>query len=546
MQGYVNRKRDEMLAGFLGRINDQFSEGNEQDFSAYKGRPVAFIEEVFHETLTDDQITLANAVQEHGFTVAMSGNATGKSMLAARLALYYFLVYTVGCEVYLVATSEQQLKRVLWKEVSIVVDRFPDLFKHATIQSKQISCGPARTVSAVIIPLTGTESQIEGKLSGSHVSGQEGDIVQIYILDEADSLPNAGAVWRAIESCLSGPGAKAAALFNPRHPVGPLQTMVQRGTGHVVTLTELAHPNVIDGPDTNGKDPVPGAITQAKVIQRSHAWTRPLTDQETPDSTCFELPEYLSGVEGVKDRAGKILPPLTPGWRKITSPEFDYMVLARFPGQGHRQLVNMEWINDARTRYDALAAQMGGVIQPPSHTTGIAGLDVAEYGQDANALILRYGGLVLPVITWAGIDVIATAARAAAEIEGKSINRVCVDATGIGSGTAPAMRRHHNAHAVGVHFGGRPTKSCELGDFANLKAELYFEVREALRTGTMLLPPDEMLIQELLAYSYDVDDKGKVTVTKKSVIRELIKRSSDRADSLALSYHKGELLFPNL
>jgi hypothetical protein len=398
----------------------------------------------------------------------------------------------------------------------------------------------------VIIPLTGTESQIEGKLSGSHVSGQEGDIVQIYILDEADSLPNADAVWRAIESCLSGPGAKAAALFNPRHPVGPLQDMVQRGTGHIVTLTELDHPNVINGPDRHGNDPIAGAITRSKVIQRTHAWTRPLTQDETPDSTCFELPEYVCGIEGIKDRAGNVLSPLTPGWRKVTSPEYDYMVLARFPAQGHRQLISMEWVNESRSRYAALAAQAGGVIHPPAHTTGVAGLDVSEYGQDSNALTMRYGGLVAPIVTWSGIDVIATAARAAAEIEGKNISRVCVDATGIGSGTIPAMTKYHNAPAIPVHFGGKPTKGCELGDFANLKAELYFEVREALRTGTMLLPPDEMLIQELLAYSYDVDEKGKVTVTKKSVIRELIKRSSDRSDSLALSYHKGKLLFPNL
>lgn len=343
MQAVIDRKQAELFDSLLGEIDIRFNEGNEQDFSEYKGRPVAFIEEVFHETLTDDQITLANAVQDNGFTVAMSGNATGKSMLAARLALYYFLVYTVGCEVYLVATSEQQLKRVLWKEVSIVIDRFPELFQHATIQSKQISCGPARTVSAVIIPLTGTESQIEGKLSGSHVSGQEGEIVQIYILDEADSLPNADAVWRAIESCLSGPGAKATALFNPRHPVGPLQDMVQRGTGHIVTLTELGdHPNVINGPDRHGNDPIAGAITRAKVIQRTHAWTRPLTPDETPDSTCFELPEYVCGIEDIKDRAGNVLPPLTPGWRKVVSPEFDYMVLARFPAQGHRQLISMD------------------------------------------------------------------------------------------------------------------------------------------------------------------------------------------------------------
>lgn len=526
-----------LTTNFASLVNTQFGSAKD-DYLKYRGRPAKFIKEIFHEVLAPDVEELLESVENNDFTVAMSGNSTGKSHVAARLALYYFLVYDDACEIYLIATSEQQLKRVLWKEVMIVVGRFPELFEHATVQTRSISCGPARTITAVVIPLTGTEAIIEGKLSGSHVSGNEGEVIQCYIIDEADSLPNAPAVWRAIEACLSGPGAKTVALFNPRHPVGTLQTIVEDGICNVVTMTEFNHPNIIHGPGADGNYPIPGAITRKVVIQRTHAWTRELTADEEPDSTCFELPEYLCGIEGVKDRSGKnFIPPFSPGWRKVECPEYDYKVLARYPGQGHRQLISMEWINIARSKYDAMIAQTGGVPVPPEYTSAICGLDIADEGEDGNALAINYGGFLMPIETWTGIDVIKTGDMAIRRTMTHSVSRFNCDGTGIGAGTAPSMIRNHNAPAVVVHFGGGATKTCELGDFANLKAELYFEVREALKNGELMLPPDQLLIQELIAYSYDIDDKGKVVVTKKKVIRDLIKRSSDRSDALALSYY---------
>jgi len=526
-----------MMDSFLGGLTDKFVETNDNDYSEYIGRPVEFIEEVLGETLTEGQKELAESVEENDFTIAMSGNATGKSMLASRLAVYFFKVYTVACEVYLVATSKSQLERVLWKELTIITEKFPHLFEGCTVLTKKVERNPECTITAVVIPLTGTEATIEGKLSGSHVSGHEGEIVQIYILDEADSLPNADAVWRAIESCLSGPNAKSVALFNPRHGAGPLPEMVRNGVGNVVTLTEFDHPNVVQGTDEDGREVIAGAITRSKVIQRVHSWTRPLTKGENKDSTCFELPSYLCGLEGFKNRAGKPLPPLEEGWRKVTSPEFDYMVLARFPAKGHKQLISMDWINTARAKYDSYLAGNGGVFVKPEFVTGVAGLDVAGFGEDANVLLTRYGIFVSPLVSWGGLDPAETGARAVTEMQGMDVGSVYVDSTGLGMSTAPVMKREFNSPAVSVHFAEKAGKSCELGDFFNKKAELYFAVRDALRKGELALPPDENLIQELLAYSYDIDDKGKVRVTDKSTIKLLIKRSSDRSDALALSYY---------
>ena len=542
MQGYVNRKRDEMMVSLLDRINGQFGEST-QDFSEYRGDPVRFIEEVFKETLTDDTRNMLKSIVNHDFTVAMSGNATGKSFCCARLALYFFLCYPEACEVYLVATSETQLKRVLWKELLIVIERFPDLFVHATVQAKQVSCGPARTISAVVIPLTGTDSQIEGKLSGSHVSGNEGEIAQVYILDEADSLPNAPSVWRAIESALSGPGAKAVALFNPRHPVGTLQEMVRKGIGHVVTLTELNHPNVICGPDENGIYPIPGAITQSKVIQRTHAWTRPLENSEIRDSSCFELPSYLGGITGIRDRAGNELPPLLPGWRKVISPEYDYMVLARFPGMGHRQLISMEWISNARSRWESYVAENGEV--PPSATSAIMGQDIGEYNSDLNVSCFRYGGFVERLVSWSGLDLFTTGLRVAEEYNKRRVRFCNCDGTGIGAGLSPHLKAL-GVRSNSVKVASSPKEKTELGEFRNLRCELLWAVREWLRTDPgAMLPPGDMLVQELMTPDYEVAN-GKIEIMRKKTMRELLKRSPDFLDSLALTFYTPELMFPNL
>ena len=57
-----------------------------------------------------------------------------------------------------------------------------------------------------------------------------------------------------------------------------------------------------------------------------------------------------------------------------------------------------------------------------------------------------------------------------------------------------------------------------------------------------MLPTDEMLLEELQTPTYEVAN-GKVRVMKKDVMRELLKRSSDRADALCLTFYQPDLLF---
>jgi hypothetical protein len=53
-----------------------------------------------------------------------------------------------------------------------------------------------------------------------------------------------------------------------------------------------------------------------------------------------------------------------------------------------------------------------------------------------------------------------------------------------------------------------------------------------------MLPPDELLIAELQTPTY-VIEKGKIRIMRKDIMREVLRRSPDRADALCLTFHTG-------
>ncbi len=76
----------------------------------------------------------------------------------------------------------------------------------------------------------------------------------------------------------------------------------------------------------------------------------------------------------------------------------------------------------------------------------------------------------------------------------------------------------------------------EAGEFHRLRDQLWWTVREWLRTDPgAMLPPDESLIEELSIPTYEIKD-GKIKIMSKDVMRELLGRSPDRCDALCLTF----------
>lgn len=526
MRAYVETQKNQHFESLLGLINNRF--GIAVDYSRYQSDPEDFIKEVLREQLTPDMVELIDAVLRNQVVVAKSGNAVGKTFVSARLAVWWLLCFG-DCQVYSCsAPPESNLRRLLWGEIGSLVEKHTDIFKNCDIKTLHIGKSANSFLTGVSIPASGTSSQKESRFSGKHSPHL------LFLCDEADGIPDE--VFKGIESCQSGGHFRLLCMFNPRAEQGHVYRLERDRRAKVVELSALNHPNV-----TSGKNIIPGAVDRPTTVRRINQWCRPLNNKETPDTNCFELPGFLEGTTA-KDQAGREFPPLKPGWYKITEAAFSYMVLGRYPSAGNTQLISREWVDKARSRWDSYVARHGEV--PPYGTQAIMGLDIGEYGTDANCACFRYGGFVERLITWNGIDTVATTDRACDEYHIRKINYAAVDATGVGSGVAPGMQRR-NCHAHSVKVASSPTEKTELGEFGILRDQLWFSCREWLRTDTgAMLPPDNDLIEELLCPTYEIVN-GKIKIMKKATMRELLKRSPDRADALCLTFFKLDLLFPN-
>ena len=493
----------------------------ENQYQQYQDDPVGFCKDILNTSITDDVTAMMESVRDHQVTVAVSANATGKSHGAARTAIWFYLVHQ-NCKVFTAAAPPyENLRNILWGEIGSVAAKYPDLFINHSVTALDIRRGPEDFLTGVTIPSSGTAEEREAKFSGKH---QE---YMLFVLDEGDAIPDD--VYRGIESCMSGGiEVRLLIMFNPRHASGAVYRMQRDHTANVVHLSAFNHPNVITGDNI-----IPGAVDRETTVRRINMWARPLhPDEKAEDATVFDLPEFLVSTQA-KRQGGGIFPPLVAGKYKIINSAFAYMVLGRYPAAGSSQLISQEWISKARSRYDIYVATHGDI--PPVGSSGIMGLDCAEFGDDLNVAVGRFGGYLTQLKTWGGVDMIETGKKAAVWYGLNKVDRANIDATGVGAGVAPHMQTF-DCIAARIMVASKPELKTEIGEFRILRDELWWRVREWLRTdpGSML-PPDEELIEELTCPTYSTDS-GKIEVMKKKDMKEILSRSPNKADALCLTF----------
>lgn len=490
------------------------------DLTVYQEDPVRFGEEILGEDYTEDVKEMLESVRDNVITIAKSANATGKTHGAARACVWWQLCFPDAQVWSTAAPPEDNLRKLLWGEIGHIREKNPSLFEnfvklndlHYEVHKKSFLTGAA-------IPMSGTEAQREAKFSGKHAP------YLLFVVDEGDAVPEE--VYRGIESCMSGGTVRLLVMFNPRHASGRVYQMERDGLARVVRLSAFSHPNVV-----TGENVIPGAVDRPTTIRRINQWCRPLVSDEEIDGECFELPGFLAGEVG-ESQAGVKFPPLKAGYYKIMDPAFSYMVLGEYPSQNINQLISKAWVDKARERWDIYVRHYGELVP---NLSGVMGLDPAEYGQDANASLVRYGGFVTRPKVWGGVDILSSADKGVIEYN-TNYNVICcnVDANGVGAGVAPQMQRN-GCSSWAVKTQERATEKTEMGEFRLLRDQLWWNVREWLRfdPGAML-PPDEELMEELLVPTYEIK-KGKIIVMPKDTMRELLKRSPNKADALCLTF----------
>lgn len=496
--------------------------GGRTDYSKYQDDPVGFIQNVLGDELTVDAKRLAKAFLKHEVVLARSGNAVGKTHLAARLALWAYKAYDNVKIFCAAAPPEDNLRNLLWAELTGCIDRNPAIFGDDKERDLHVYRDKENFITGVRIPNSASEKEREERFRGKHAP------VLIFVLDEAGAIPRE--VYRGIESCMSGGTmVRLLCLFNPSQPIGPVYEMERARQGVIIELSALSHVNVM-----TGKNVIPGAVTRDATVRRINRWTRPvISGEEDDERDVFTVPDFLVGETAYR-RDGTLFEPLPAGKRKITDNQFYYMILAQYPPTADERLIQDEWIDKARERWDGYVALYG---ETPPGIQPIMGQDVAEGGGDFNVAYLRYGGFVSRPKRWKGLDPLQSGEYGAMHAKRNGASIVYVDGTGLGAGIAPIIKRA-NVRAVSVKVSSSPTIKTERGEFFQMRDQLYWSLREWLRGDPQaMLPPEERLLEELRVPTFGPTKQGKIYVTEKKEMRSALGRSPDDMEALALTFH---------
>ncbi len=160
----------------------------------------------------------------------------------------------------------------------------------------------------------------------------------------------------------------------------------------------------------------------------------------------------------------------------------------------------------------------------------ILGVDVARQGDDASAIAHRRGRQVFPLRELRIPDTMLVAAQVAIDIDRIDTDAVFIDATGgYGVGVVDGLR-NMNRDCIEVYFSGKALDQ----RYFNKRSEMYFELAKWIRAGGCL-PEDQTLREELLALTYSFQG-DKFRLDSKDDIKDVLGRSPDRADAVALTF----------
>ena len=108
---------------------------------------------------------------------------------------------------------------------------------------------------------------------------------------------------------------------------------------------------------------------------------------------------------------------------------------------------------------------------------------------------------------------------------------ILVDSIGLGSGVVDRLKEL-GLPVRGINVAESPSMRSQ---YINLRAELWFRMKEWLEARDCKLPKDEALFSELVAPRYSFTSTGKLKVESKQEMKKRGLPSPDRADAVILT-----------
>ena len=137
-------------------------------------------------------------------------------------------------------------------------------------------------------------------------------------------------------------------------------------------------------------------------------------------------------------------------------------------------------------------------------------------------------------LKWKHLNTMEVADKFIAALEGPrdKIDMLFCDVGGLGAGVVDRVQQMGYSNISEVSFQGR---AAEDKRYENIRAEMYFKLKDWLEKGGAL-PPIDGLREELHKVQYKFSKHGRLMLTPKEEIKDKLGRSPDTADALALTF----------
>ena len=439
-------------------------------------QPDYFLENILKTWLTPDQRLVAESVRDNRRTLVTAGHGVGKTHLAGRLALW-FLVTKFNSKVITTAPTGRQVKNLLWKELRTAYAgaRWP-IGGH--LNQTDLAFSDAWFA-------LGLSTNDVTNFQGYHAPW----VMMVY--DEATGV--APAIWEAAEGVAIGPDDRFLAIGNPTDPASRFKQADDSGTWNVIRLSCENHPNVIEN-----RQIVPGAVSKQWIEERFEDYGR---DRESP--------LYRARVRGL------------------------------WPEDDDDTIVPLRTIEASNLRH----LQMLEDGDPKKEKPIALGVDVARFGVDETVFVtVRPNGFV-EVETYRGRDLMTTVGKIVS-FAAAGVVSIAIDDSGVGGGVTdrlnelkrqPGMNPIKRARIIPVNNAERCTQPER---FANVRAETFWWLREAMLAGSLHLPVDRRMEADLSKPKRQYDSHGRIKVESKEDLKkpDRLGRSPDRGDAVVLAW----------